>query len=153
MSTGESSSTAATPPPIRRCSRWATPSASAATTCCSREPSIGKPPSTTDSALPRPFWASLRPPTPHPGSGPTATTCTWKPSAPWPPLDTPSSAELSARRRFSAFGLVRDRVVGAVAVGDSGAVRAARRMIDRGISVERDRLADPTTDLRKLLRG
>ena len=54
---------------------------------------------------------------------------------------------------FSAFGLREGRVVAAVAVNDSMSVRAARRMIDRGITVPADRLADPMTDLRKLLRG
>jgi NADPH-dependent 2,4-dienoyl-CoA reductase/sulfur reductase-like enzyme len=44
-------------------------------------------------------------------------------------------------------------VIGAVAVDDSTAVRAARRMIDRGTVVDAGRLADPQTDLRKLLRG
>jgi NADPH-dependent 2,4-dienoyl-CoA reductase/sulfur reductase-like enzyme len=54
---------------------------------------------------------------------------------------------------FSAFTLRDGLVVGAVAVDDPGAVRAARRLIDRGIRVDPDRLADPATDLRKLLRG
>ncbi|WP_213575845.1 FAD-dependent oxidoreductase [Rhodococcus sp. USK13] len=54
---------------------------------------------------------------------------------------------------FSAFGLRDGRVVGAVAVDDSTAVRAARRMIDRAVTVDASRLADTSTDLRKLLRG
>ncbi|MCD5422493.1 FAD-dependent oxidoreductase [Rhodococcus pyridinivorans] len=54
---------------------------------------------------------------------------------------------------FSAFGLRADLVVGAVAIDDSNAVRAARRMIDRAVIVDPQRLADPATDLRKLLRG
>ncbi|MBH0779837.1 NAD(P)/FAD-dependent oxidoreductase [Nocardia bovistercoris] len=54
---------------------------------------------------------------------------------------------------FSVFGLVGDRVVAAAAVGDSGAVRAARRLIDRGIAVDRERLTDPSVDLKKLVRG
>ncbi|WP_433634860.1 NAD(P)/FAD-dependent oxidoreductase [Nocardia sp. CA-120079] len=54
---------------------------------------------------------------------------------------------------FSAFGLAGGLVVGAVAVDAPTAVRAARRMIDRGIAVDSDRLADTATDLRKLLRG
>lgn len=53
---------------------------------------------------------------------------------------------------FSAFGLRNGVVVGAVAVDDSNAVRAARRMIDRGLRVDPQRLADTATDLRKLLR-
>jgi 3-phenylpropionate/trans-cinnamate dioxygenase ferredoxin reductase subunit len=44
-------------------------------------------------------------------------------------------------------------VIGAVAVDDSNAVRAARRMIDRATVVDIEKLADPRTDLRKLLRG
>ena len=44
-------------------------------------------------------------------------------------------------------------VIGAVSVDDSSAVRAARRMIDRQVAVDPAELADPTTDLRKLLRG
>jgi 3-phenylpropionate/trans-cinnamate dioxygenase ferredoxin reductase component len=54
---------------------------------------------------------------------------------------------------FSMFGLRGGRVVGAVSVGDSAAVRAARRMIDRQIAVDSFVLGDPATDLRKLLRG
>ncbi|MFF0818188.1 NAD(P)/FAD-dependent oxidoreductase [Rhodococcus sp. NPDC003318] len=54
---------------------------------------------------------------------------------------------------FSAFGLRNGTVVGAVAVDDSNAVRAARRMIDRSLVVDPQRLADTATDLRKLLRG
>jgi len=53
---------------------------------------------------------------------------------------------------FSVFGLRAGGVVGAVSVGDPAAVRAARRMIDRGVTVEAAALADPTTNLRKLLR-
>lgn len=54
---------------------------------------------------------------------------------------------------FSAFGLSGGLVTGALAVDDSNAVRAARRMIDRGVRVDVERLGDPATDLRKLLRG
>ncbi|WP_327100385.1 FAD-dependent oxidoreductase [Nocardia vinacea] len=54
---------------------------------------------------------------------------------------------------FAAFGLVGDRIIGAVGVDDSAAVRAARRLIDRGIAVDPDRLADPSVGLRTLLRG
>jgi 3-phenylpropionate/trans-cinnamate dioxygenase ferredoxin reductase subunit len=53
---------------------------------------------------------------------------------------------------FSVFGLAGERVVGAVAVNDPHAVRAARRLIDRCVPVDTSRLADPGTDLRKLLR-
>jgi 3-phenylpropionate/trans-cinnamate dioxygenase ferredoxin reductase component len=54
---------------------------------------------------------------------------------------------------FSVFALQGGRVVGAVSVGDSTAVRAARRLIDRGITVDPAQLSDPATDLRKLVRG
>ncbi|WP_245676313.1 NAD(P)/FAD-dependent oxidoreductase [Nocardia niwae] len=54
---------------------------------------------------------------------------------------------------FSAFGLAGDRVVAAVAVNDSTAVRAARRLIERRTTVDPDRLADLGTELRALLRG
>jgi 3-phenylpropionate/trans-cinnamate dioxygenase ferredoxin reductase component len=40
-----------------------------------------------------------------------------------------------------------------VGVEDPTAVRAARRMIDRGIAVDSVRLADPAVDCRTLLRG
>ena len=51
-----------------------------------------------------------------------------------------------------APGETSGTLVGAVAVDDSRAVRAARRMIDRGAVVELARLADPETDPRSLLR-
>ena len=54
---------------------------------------------------------------------------------------------------FSVFTLRGERVIGAVAVDEPNAVRAARRMIDRGVDVRASDLADPATDLRKLLRG
>ncbi|WP_264159544.1 NAD(P)/FAD-dependent oxidoreductase [Actinomadura rudentiformis] len=54
--------------------------------------------------------------------------------------------------RFSVFGLLDGRVVAAAAVDDSAAVRAARRMIDRGVPADAGALADPATDLRALLR-
>ena len=54
---------------------------------------------------------------------------------------------------FSVFGLAGGRVVGAVAVNEPNAARAARRLIDRRIPVEPSRLADASTDLRRLLRG
>jgi NAD(P)H-nitrite reductase large subunit len=55
--------------------------------------------------------------------------------------------------RFAVFTLRGDIVIGAVAVDDSVAVRAARRLIDRGIPVDPAALADPATDLRRLVRG
>ena len=54
---------------------------------------------------------------------------------------------------FSAFSVREGMVVGAVAVDDPKAVRAARRLIDRAIPVDPAALADPSTDLRRLLRG
>ena len=54
---------------------------------------------------------------------------------------------------FSAFALRDGVVVGAVAVDDSKAVRAARRLIDRAIPVDVEAVADPSTDLRRLVRG
>jgi 3-phenylpropionate/trans-cinnamate dioxygenase ferredoxin reductase component len=53
---------------------------------------------------------------------------------------------------FSVFGLRAGRVIGAVSVDDSPAVRAARRLIDRGITVEGAQLTDRGSDLRKLVR-
>jgi NADPH-dependent 2,4-dienoyl-CoA reductase/sulfur reductase-like enzyme len=57
------------------------------------------------------------------------------------------------RPPFSVWTLRHHTVVGAAAVDDSHAVRAARRLIDRRIQVDAAQLADPTSDLRKLLRG
>lgn len=53
---------------------------------------------------------------------------------------------------FSVFTLRGERVLGAVAVDDPSAVKVARRMIDRGIDVRAADLADPTQNLRTLLR-
>jgi 3-phenylpropionate/trans-cinnamate dioxygenase ferredoxin reductase subunit len=54
---------------------------------------------------------------------------------------------------FAVFGLRDGVVVGAAAVDEPTAVRAARRLIDRRIPVDAARLADLGTDLRRLLRG
>ncbi|MYZ33797.1 MULTISPECIES: FAD-dependent oxidoreductase, partial [unclassified Streptomyces] len=54
---------------------------------------------------------------------------------------------------FSVFGLRDGRVVAAASVDDSTAVRAARRMIDRRMPADAGRLADPSVNLRSLLRG
>ncbi|GGR44206.1 NADPH-dependent 2,4-dienoyl-CoA reductase/sulfur reductase-like enzyme [Nocardioides luteus] len=54
---------------------------------------------------------------------------------------------------FSVFTLRGERVIGAVAVDDPNAVRAARRMIDRGVAVCGSDLGDPGVSLRKMLRG
>ena len=55
-------------------------------------------------------------------------------------------------RPFAVFGLRDGRVVAAASVDDPVSVRAARRMIDRGVAVDGGALADPGTDLRALLR-
>ncbi|WP_408899933.1 NAD(P)/FAD-dependent oxidoreductase (plasmid) [Nocardioides sp. R1-1] len=54
---------------------------------------------------------------------------------------------------FSVFTVQHGRVIGAVGIDATNDVRAARRMIDRGIEVDAERLADTEFDLRKLLRG
>lgn len=53
---------------------------------------------------------------------------------------------------FAVFTLRGGRVIGAVAVDDPAAVKAARRLIDRGVDVRPADLADPTQSLRTLLR-
>jgi len=68
------------------------------------------------------------------------------------------AVEIATRGRigdpsFTVFGLVDGRVVGAVAVNEPNAARAARRLIDRRIPVDASRLVEPRTDLRQLLRG
>nr|WP_281365658.1 oxidoreductase C-terminal domain-containing protein [Nocardioides panzhihuensis] len=52
---------------------------------------------------------------------------------------------------FSVFTLRGERVIGAVAVDDPNAVRAARRLIDRQVGVRASDLADAAQNLRKLL--
>jgi 3-phenylpropionate/trans-cinnamate dioxygenase ferredoxin reductase component len=67
-------------------------------------------------------------------------------------------AEITARRGtlgdgpYMEFTLAQGRCVGAVAVDDSRNLRAARRLIDAGLQVDPDALADPGADLRKLAR-
>ncbi len=53
---------------------------------------------------------------------------------------------------YACFGLRGGRVAGAVAVDDSASVRAARRMIDRGITVSAAELGDRSVDLRRLIK-
>lgn len=53
---------------------------------------------------------------------------------------------------FAVFTLRGQRVIGAVAVDDPNAARAARRLIDRAADVRASDLADPTKSLRTLLR-
>jgi NADPH-dependent 2,4-dienoyl-CoA reductase/sulfur reductase-like enzyme len=58
---------------------------------------------------------------------------------------------------FSVFTVRHDgdawHVIGVVAVDEPKAIAAGRRLVDRGVPVDPVKLADPTTDLRKLLRG
>lgn len=54
---------------------------------------------------------------------------------------------------YAVFHVRDGRCVGAVAVDDPRAVRAARRLIERAIPVETAALADPAVDLRRLVRG
>jgi NADPH-dependent 2,4-dienoyl-CoA reductase/sulfur reductase-like enzyme len=54
---------------------------------------------------------------------------------------------------FTVLGLRGDRLVAAAAVDRSRDVKAARRLVDRGLAVEPARLADEGTDLRTLLKG
>lgn len=65
--------------------------------------------------------------------------------------------EFAARGRlgekpYACFGLRGGRVVGAVSVDDSASVRAARRMIDRGVAVSAAELGDRSVDLRRLIK-
>ncbi|WP_276525881.1 oxidoreductase C-terminal domain-containing protein, partial [Streptomyces caniscabiei] len=53
---------------------------------------------------------------------------------------------------FTAFGLRGDRLVAAAAVDRSRDIKAARRLIDRGVPLSAAELADEHTDLRALLR-
>ncbi|MEU2776923.1 FAD-dependent oxidoreductase [Streptomyces sp. NPDC007162] len=54
---------------------------------------------------------------------------------------------------FTVFGLHGDRLVAAAAIDRAREVKAARRLIDRGIPVDPAQLADESADLRKLLKG
>ncbi|MGW2647165.1 NAD(P)/FAD-dependent oxidoreductase [Streptomyces sp. NPDC001393] len=53
---------------------------------------------------------------------------------------------------FTVFGLRGNRLVAAAAIDRARDIKAARRLIDRGIEVEPSRLADEGTDLRTLLK-
>lgn len=53
---------------------------------------------------------------------------------------------------FAVFGLRDGYVLAAASVNDPHAVRAARRMIDRRVPIDAERLADPAVNLRVLLR-
>ncbi len=53
----------------------------------------------------------------------------------------------------SAFYIEGDRLLGAVSIDDPNTVRAARRIIDQGVAVEAQQLADPAISLRAILRS
>ena len=57
------------------------------------------------------------------------------------------------RAGTAVFRVAGDRLLGAASIDDPMTIRAARRIIDRGISVEPSVLADPTVSLRQMLRG
>ncbi|OBJ37519.1 ferredoxin reductase [Mycolicibacterium mucogenicum] len=52
---------------------------------------------------------------------------------------------------FAVFALRGDKLVGAVGVDDNKSVRAAKRIIERNVSVDADALRDTARDLRSLL--
>lgn len=54
---------------------------------------------------------------------------------------------------FTVFGVRGDRLVAAAAIDRARDIKAARRIVDRGIVVDPARLADESTDLRRLLKG
>lgn len=53
---------------------------------------------------------------------------------------------------FAVFAVRHGKVAGAVTVNDPNAARTARRLIDGGAAADPERLADPATSLRSLLR-
>lgn len=57
------------------------------------------------------------------------------------------------RPGVAVFRVDGDRLLGAASVNDPNTVRAARRIIDRGVAVDRAALADPSIPLRQMLRG
>ena len=54
---------------------------------------------------------------------------------------------------FAAFHVRDGAVRGAFAINRGREVRAAMKLIAAGVPVDRDALADPSTDLRKLVRA
>lgn len=54
---------------------------------------------------------------------------------------------------FTVFGVRGDRLVAAAAIDRARDIKAARRIVDRGIAVDPARLADESSDLRRLLKG
>ncbi|WP_367325650.1 NAD(P)/FAD-dependent oxidoreductase [Streptomyces sp. HUAS ZL42] len=73
-------------------------------------------------------------------------------------VGTMAAAERTVRRgspdggAFTVFGLRGDRVVAAAAIDRGRDIKGARRLIDRGVAVDAERLADESVDLRVLLR-
>lgn len=57
------------------------------------------------------------------------------------------------RPGIAVFRVAGDRLVGAASIDDPMTIRAAQRIIDRGIPVEAAVLADPTVPLRRMLRS
>ncbi|MBA8815251.1 pyruvate/2-oxoglutarate dehydrogenase complex dihydrolipoamide dehydrogenase (E3) component [Microbacterium halimionae] len=57
------------------------------------------------------------------------------------------------RAGTAVFRVDGDLLLGAASIDDPMTVRAARRIIDRGVRVDRDVLADPSVSLRRMLRG
>lgn len=71
-----------------------------------------------------------------------------------PPADSPPVVRGGVDgERFSLFWLDGARLVAAVAVNRANDIKVAKRLIDRGIAVTADALADPGTNLKALLRG
>lgn len=62
-------------------------------------------------------------------------------------------AEEIVRPGVAVFRVDGDRLLGAASINDPNTVRAARRIIDRGVSVDRAALADPSIPLRQMLKG
>jgi 3-phenylpropionate/trans-cinnamate dioxygenase ferredoxin reductase subunit len=56
-------------------------------------------------------------------------------------------------RNFIAFFLEGDRVNAAIALDRGREISATRRLIERRVSVDRERLADDNAPLKDLLRG
>nr|WP_260149095.1 oxidoreductase C-terminal domain-containing protein [Microbacterium endophyticum] len=53
----------------------------------------------------------------------------------------------------AVFRVDGDVLLGAASIDDPMTVRAARRMIDRRVQVDREALADPSLSLRRMLRA
>jgi NADPH-dependent 2,4-dienoyl-CoA reductase/sulfur reductase-like enzyme len=74
-------------------------------------------------------------------------------------VGTMADAEWTVRRgapdggAFTVFGLCGDRVVAAAAIDRARDVKVARRLVDRRVVVDAERLADESVDLRVLLRS